>query len=196
MSQSRWAALALSLCVAAAPARAGTFNGVITGQVTQAGANVPGVAVGDLVTGSYSYNSAVTASNGPITVNPFTAFSLTIGTNPHVFDLADITPQFGGPPGKDLNHSIPGTDALLFYFNFPVLDAFVGASTVSGEAGPGLPPNQSLNIQDLSDPSYSFTFSFVATSQPAVVPEPTGLTLAAVCVAGLLSRAWRRRTAA
>jgi hypothetical protein len=167
------AAVATFATLASAPsARGALINGTISGQVTSAGADVPGIVVGSLVTGSYTYDTSMTFSGilGP--TNPFTEFSLAIGTNPYVFSLADL--ESGGviTPGQVPGNSAPPIDELFFVFNFTVLSNYVGG-TVNEQTISNFPP-QSLSVI-ANDPAQSFTFAFAGTSM--AVPEPSTFTL-------------------
>src|SRR5205809_55870 len=80
------------LALASRQAPAQIISGTITGNVTQVEAGVTGIAFGDLVSGTYSYDSTVLLDPFNRPANALTAFSLTIGSNPHVFTLADLQP--------------------------------------------------------------------------------------------------------
>ena len=82
----------------------------------------------------------------------------------------------GGPNGGSLNL----TDSSGDYITFE--PSFFGGHNIYIESGPT---------------ANSFYFgNYLGLAQPAVVPEPVGLTLAGVCLGGLALRAWRRRAAA
>jgi hypothetical protein len=164
----------------AASAQGGFISGTISGQVTSDGGAVPGIITGSAVTGSYIYDDSTTVGSIVGPVNPFTAFSLTIGTNPYVFSLTDL--QTGGEltPGKVPGISTPIGDALCFFFNYSVISSYVGATVVQQSIADKPPQSFSVGSSDLA---HSFTFTFNGMSL-AAVPEPSSFTLLGVsCVA-------------
>ena len=82
------------LCpMSSGPACAQIINGTITGSVTDNSMGVSGVAVGDLVTGTYSYDSSVVLTDVfSRKANELTAFTLDIGSLP-TLTLADLQPN-------------------------------------------------------------------------------------------------------
>jgi hypothetical protein len=144
--------------------------------------------VGSPVTGSYAFDSGVTSSSIVGTINPLTAFSLSFGTNPTVFTLADLDPV-SIPPGRVIAFSTPGTDALAFFIRFPTISTFLGQTIVAQTLN--LAPPQSYTAQ-ITGQQDVFTFTFTAT--PAATPEPGALAwLGGATLCGCLAR--RRRLA-
>jgi hypothetical protein len=185
----------LAVCALTGSGRAGLISGTITGEVTSAGSNVPGITIGSLVTGSYTFDDAATVNEGNDTINPFTAFSLSIGTNPHVFSLPDLLMEFFEVPGRSVPGSIPGTDSLFFLFDPGVLESYV-----DGPLNPfdfegiesSLPLPQEFDVNG-ADPSHSFVFDFTATPVPTAAPEPASLTLVGVGTVAVVGYGWRKR---
>jgi hypothetical protein len=182
-------AVAIALALCAGTARAALISGTISGQVTSAGPNVPGITAGSLVTGSYTYDSSMTVSDIFGTVNPFTAFSLSIGTNPHVFSLSELMTGNPVTPGREVGFSIPGTDALFWFFEDGVINTYIGDSVTSQSIGNALPQDYFV---DASDTTHSFAFDFT-TNAATATPEPASLTLAGLGIAGLAGYRLRRR---
>jgi hypothetical protein len=59
----------------------------------------------------------------------------------------------------------------------------------------GSPQAYSVNHVVNAIPVPDFKFTFSANPTTAAVPEPAGLTVTAVCLAGLALRTWRRTSA-
>ena len=153
-----------------APVEAATFTGSISGTVVSTGGSVPGVSLGSPVTGSYSYNDAVVGLGvGGGSVNPFTAFSLSIGTNPFTFALADLDNSFF-TPGRRINSSTPTQDILEVYFTKSALEQFAGATYSSQGFGFSPPPSSESYGASFTDPTHDFSFNYQAT--PTAVPTP------------------------
>lgn len=173
----------------AAPAQADIVFGTISGSVTQAGAGVPGVLAGSPVMGSYSYDNAVLVNNpffGP--VNPLSTFSLSIGSNPHVFGLGDVD-IFGSGPLRLPPASTPTTDALVFFFSQAALESFMGTPGIGADNNVTGGNPETLATGLVGDPDHSLTFTFAAT-----VPEPGISTLlAGMGLAGAAGYVRRRR---
>jgi hypothetical protein len=179
----------LALVLSASPARSAFVSGTISGEVTVASLDLPGIVTGSLVTGSYTYDSSTTVPDPPFgLVNPFTAFSLSIGTNPYVFSLSNLdTPP---PSGLLVSYSTPTTDSLTFLFNSETIAAFTGSSAVFVESVGVYDPQ---TFQNGLSPTDELEFSFTATPEQSAVPEPASLTLLGLGVAGFGLRVWMRR---
>jgi hypothetical protein len=182
------ATLAIFVLAGAPSARGGFISGNITGQVTSTGGSVPGISVGSLVTGSYTYDNSTTFNGVLGSTNPLTAFSLTIGTNPVVFSLSDLFTTGTTEAGRVVAGSTPSADNLFFIINFSALSAFAGA-TVSSQIITN-PPPQTFTVS--SDTAHSFEFNF--TGAPAAVPEPSSVTLLGLGCVALAGCGWRYRT--
>ena len=181
--------LAVFAVLVGAPSARGAFiTGAITGQVTSAGASVPGIAVGSLLTGSYTYDSSTTFTGISGATNPLTAFSLTIGTNPHVFSLADLLTTGLGAAGVVPGFSTPTVNDLLFFFDSTAISSYVGAAVTQQVI---FSPPQSFTVT--SDPAHSFAFNFTAAAGTAVVPEPSTFTLLGLGCVAMGGFGWRAR---
>jgi hypothetical protein len=197
MFVKHWAKAALAVALLAGAADAGSSSmsdsGTISGYVDFDAVPIPGVQVGTPVTGSYTYNPNSTVGVGPFTVNPFTSFSLTIGSQ--TFGLSDLTGSFVA--GRVSNDSTPTFDYLYLFFDQQTYDSFLGVpSTVVSSLGLATAADTE-HYGSLYPPNGPDVFDFIFTGTPttAAVPEPGTLTLAGVCVVGLAIRGWRRRAA-
>lgn len=157
------------------PVNAAIINGTISGTVTFAGTAVPGVTIGSPVTGTYSYDDAVTiryGREGDIIANYLNSFFLSIGTNPQTFNLSSLSYA----PVRYLIPFIGGgtVDEVLFSLNYPSLKSFIGGDTPlpanSAFGGLALGP-QIITLRNFTDPSRSLVFNYIATSAKPV-PEP------------------------
>jgi PEP-CTERM motif len=208
MSVKQWAQAALVAVLIASPATAGpspmivpSAGGTITGTIIVDSTGAPGLHVGDTVTGSYTYNPTVAQMSGPSLINPFSSFSLTIGSR--TFTQADFA-QFT-LTGRIANQSNATADSLTFLFDQSTLNPFLGLPTTDpdGIHVANAPANLFKEEYLVNGPSTGigvappilFEIDFVATPNAAVVPEPTGLTLAGLAAVGLALRARRRRAA-
>jgi hypothetical protein len=179
---------AVTAALVAGTASAGSVSGTITAPVTFDTLNVPGVQVGSIVHGSYTYDNSQMLPGTGFTVNPFTAFSLTIGSR--TFGLSDLQMGGGLTPGRIIQTSTPTVDELYFFINQQTYNSFLGVGP-NDVASLGLGKPQ--NYTELVPPSGPELFTFEITATPNAVPEPGSLTLLAVCAAGLGVGAWRRR---
>lgn len=178
----------LSLGVNDAPASAAIITGNISGTVTEAGGGIPGVTVGSLIAGFYSYDDAIETSNPAGPLNPLTAFNLQIGTNPQIFTLTDIVGPFSAAPGRRIDLSTPAQDVLAFGFRFPSLSDFAGANAIGQSGSVGFPQIFSVRFDD---PTLDFEFNLVATSSDVPTPIPTPALLPGLVGIGL--KMWRKR---
>jgi hypothetical protein len=205
MSVKLWSRVALVMALAAGPAAAGSSPGVvpsaggtITGMVIVDSTNASGIAVGTPVTGSYTYNPTVVQGTGGGQFNPFTSFSLTIGT--HTFTQADFG-QFT-LDGRHPTQSNSTIDDLDFIFDQTKFNTAFGLPSTDPDSINDAVPKFNLlhETYQVSAPSGAgvapvplFQIEFVATpNATTTVPEPTGLTLAGLAVIGLALRARRR----
>jgi len=179
----------LSLGLSSAPALSATISGTISGIVTQSGGgNPPSLTVGSPVLGSYSYDDAVVVTDSfGDSVNPLATFNLQIGTNPRVFTLADLDPTLS-TPGRRIGLSTSTRDILGFFFYFPVLYSFVGATSTESAQTIFFPLTGPQSFAfDAPDPTGDFAFDFTSTPipTPALLPGLIGLALGV----------WRKRQA-
>jgi hypothetical protein len=206
MLSQRWAVVALALL--AGQVNSGSSGGTISGTVVVDTLSIPGIGLSgpnSVVTGSYAYDASSLEPDGFGTVNPFTSFSLSIGTNPRVFTLADLITSGGNPapPGRivmplfNRPGSTPTLDQLGFFFQQQDLSSFLGVPLSDEEDLAFGMQSYSVNIVVNAIPVPVFQIDFAAIPTPAAaVPEPGGMTL--VGIAGVVSglRAWRRRRSA
>jgi hypothetical protein len=136
------------------------------------------------------------------TVNPFTSFTLTFGTNPRVFTLADLVTQSSVTPGRIVAslfgrpNSTPALDQLGFTFQQQDITDFLGVSIEEEQdlsfGAQEYSVNHVVNFRPVPD----FQIDFAAVTNATPVPEPGSLTLLGVAVAGFGVRVWRRRSRA
>lgn len=186
----------LATLTTAAPAHAGLITGTISGQVTFVDSSVSTVAVGELVVGSYSYDTSIVIPDGfGEHFNPFTSFNVSIGTQPSVFSLADLSQDYG----RWVRFSTDVIDRLYVIPSYGMISKLIGRSLFSWGVATGFPNPQSQTLT-IYDASSSFatdllTLSFTATpTGTAAVPEPTGFAMLAIGAAALASVAARGRS--
>ncbi len=175
----------LAASATAAPARAGLVVGTISGQVTAVGDSVRAVAVGDLVVGSYSYDDSIVIGD----INPFVSFSLSIGTQPLTFGLADLAPtEPWFPHGRSSYYSTVADDSLTFFLSSERASELVDGPVDSQGLDAGIP--QKYTVISRANTNY-VVLSFTATpTTTAAVPEPAGVAMLAVgaVVVGVAAR--------
>jgi hypothetical protein len=196
-SRSLRALLAVIASLAfAQSAHATLLTGSVSGLVTSAGALVPGVTTGSIVTGSFTYDTSITVNDIFGAIHPLTAFTLSIGTNPLHFVLSDLRLDTDVIPGVATNPPTPLANKLQFFFQFLSIGNFVGAAVNSETILSSSTPEIFTISSD--NPAHSFTFNFAASPGVAAVavPEPATTALFGIgCVALLAGVARRGRQA-
>jgi hypothetical protein len=172
-------------------ASAAIINGTISGTVTSTQGNVPGVMAGSPVAGTYSYDDAIFVASGSALIgggNPLTSFTLSIGTNPKTFTLADLTTVTFSDPLRLLGTPAASTGALLFAFTIPAGSDFFQTQIPSSPGGfsgitdfSSIPQSANIAFPSFSSTNPSVQFSFTATP----VPEPITIAGSSLALAGL-----------
>jgi hypothetical protein len=210
------AAVALLLAVTT-PVQSGPVTVAFAGHVTRTASDQGALApVGSAVSGTFTYDSSLPNLDGDNPTNGSYdnadgAFHMTIGTHTltyyrsaaHTFfEIRTVTAAAGQPPGYGVNLQVnyPLLDGhpLVFSGLDPLRRISIGFEDTDGRlpsGGPDLPPTWDTTLFDVrrgSDPGIG-TLLIFSIDTLAVVPEPGGLTLAGVCLAGLAARGWRKR---
>ncbi len=179
----------LATLTVAAPAHAGLVFGTISGQVIFVGDSVSGIAAGDPVVVSYSYDDSVVIGD----VNPFVSFSLSIGTQPLTFGLADLGPtEPWFPHGRSNYYSTSAEDSIYFDLSSERAEELAGNPVSSQGMNMGIPQEFSLIGRNGGFTTYFLIMNFTATPTAAAVPEPATISMLAIGAAAV-GFATRRR---
>jgi hypothetical protein len=158
-------------------------EGTLTGQITRLTGNIPGVAVGSPVVGTYRYDAGIEEDSR----NPFVALNITVGDNPRPFTLEDLD-QSVFTTGRLTFSSTPEEDILTLLFTNESLAAFTG---VNGIFGQGVLTNPGAQNYFAVTGNTFFRFDFAASPLPSV-PEPGAMSI--VCGIASATILLRRRS--